>query len=301
MALIDNLVSYWKLDESSGNAADSKGSNTLANNGSMAYTAAKINNGAALTDSKFLSIADASQAGLDVTGDFSISFWFRSPSVNGKNPGVCGKWRASSGNRGYMVNLNGPDTSNINLAFRYSSDGINDVIRNLSGALAVNTTYHIVMAIDVSAGTCAVYVNGSLATTFTGLPSSVYDASSQPFEIGSNMGGAINYWNSGGWIDEFGFWARTLTGADVAALYNGGAGFAYPFTPPVVPPTVDTLAADEIEQTAAMLNGEITDEGGEDADQRGFVWGTTSQGAPGDVAPASAGYDDYDTVTGTFG
>ena len=44
--LTDNLISHWKLDESSGNAADSHGSNTLTNNGSTPFVAAKINNGA---------------------------------------------------------------------------------------------------------------------------------------------------------------------------------------------------------------------------------------------------------------
>ena len=46
MALTDNLVSYWKLDESSGNAADSVGSNTLTNTNTVTYSAGKINNGA---------------------------------------------------------------------------------------------------------------------------------------------------------------------------------------------------------------------------------------------------------------
>lgn len=44
MALTDNLVSYWKLDESSGNASDSVGSNTLTNNGTAGYASGKINN-----------------------------------------------------------------------------------------------------------------------------------------------------------------------------------------------------------------------------------------------------------------
>ena len=38
-ALTDNLVSYWKFDESSGNTTDSVGSNNLTNNNSVGFSA----------------------------------------------------------------------------------------------------------------------------------------------------------------------------------------------------------------------------------------------------------------------
>jgi len=65
-------------------------------------------------------------------------------------------------------------------------------------------------------------------------------------------------------------------------------------------PSVDTDAATDVSDTEATLNGEITDVGSGDADLRGFVFGTTSQSDPGSVAPASAGYDDYTSESGTF-
>lgn len=44
MAIIDNLVSYWKLDEASGNALDAHGSNTLIEtSGAIAAAGGKIN------------------------------------------------------------------------------------------------------------------------------------------------------------------------------------------------------------------------------------------------------------------
>lgn len=51
----------------------------------------------------------------------------------------------------------------------------------------------------------------------------------------------------------------------------------------------------------ATGNGTITDLGGESCDSRGFVYGTTSKGDPGNVAPASSGYDSYTEESGTFG
>ena len=44
MALQDNLLSYWKLDEYTGNASDIAGGKTLTNT-SGTYGSGKINNG----------------------------------------------------------------------------------------------------------------------------------------------------------------------------------------------------------------------------------------------------------------
>lgn len=51
----------------------------------------------------------------------------------------------------------------------------------------------------------------------------------------------------------------------------------------------------------ADLRGDITDTGGEDADERGFVWDTTSQSDPGDTSPTNSSYSSSWTETGTFG
>ena len=60
MAILDNIRAAYKLDESSGNAADSSGNgNTLTNNGTVTYVTGKINNAALFdnTTSKNLDFA----------------------------------------------------------------------------------------------------------------------------------------------------------------------------------------------------------------------------------------------------
>jgi hypothetical protein len=52
-------------------------------------------------------------------------------------------------------------------------------------------------------------------------------ATSCPFDLGANSAAGGLHWD--GALDEWGFWARTLTSDERAALYNGGAGLAYPF------------------------------------------------------------------------
>src|SRR6478735_707277 len=71
------LVSYWKLDESSGVAYDAVGGNHLTNN-SVTYGDGKIGNGAVLNGSSgYLSITNASQTGLNITQDMTISCWYK--------------------------------------------------------------------------------------------------------------------------------------------------------------------------------------------------------------------------------
>jgi hypothetical protein len=69
-------------------------------------------------------------------------------------------------------------------------------------------------------------------------------------------------------------------------------------------PTVTNSSA-VTDGTTATLNGNITDTGYPDAedtdDERGFVWGTTSLGDPGDTAPADTFYDSSWTEEGSFG
>lgn len=74
--------------------------------------------------------------------------------------------------------------------------------------------------------------------------------------------------------------------------YSGGCG-----------PAVETNATDDIENTTATLNGNVTAINDSTIDDRGFVWGTTSNTTtPGcGEAPADTNYDNYWTESGTFG
>ena len=75
MSIYTNLVSYWSFDESSGNASDTVSGNTLTNNNTVTYSSAKIRNGitTASSGTKYMYIENASQTGLGITGDLSIS------------------------------------------------------------------------------------------------------------------------------------------------------------------------------------------------------------------------------------
>lgn len=223
MALTTNLVSYWKLNESSGNAADSVGTNTLTNNNSTPYAAAKINSGADLErgSTQFFSITDAAQSGLDFTTAFTIALWVKFESVTTlvREPFMA-RWDANSGNRWLFTK----DDSNI-ILFAIGDDAT-ATFSSVAWTPSAATWYFVV--VTYSAGTIKFYIDGvqqgaDKTTSFTSLPNSSYD-----LNVGKYPDGAPDYFD--GIMDEIGMWSRALLNSEIAFLYNGGAGLTYPFS-----------------------------------------------------------------------
>lgn len=241
MALSTNLVSYWKLDESSGNASDSASTNTLTNNGTATYSAGKINNGVNLAkaSSQSLSIADASQTGLDISGNFTFSLWAKSASALAAAPD--GRLIINKDD----VNISTPARA---YAFVYRTDSAlnsgNPVVQAYVFASdstlmstwwphTISTTAfeHFVVLCTIANGNATkfeLYINGvsqgNGSNQQTGTVTSIQNAAS-PFQIGAQASGG--YYD--GSVDEIGIWSRVLTSTEVASLYNSGSGLQYPF------------------------------------------------------------------------
>jgi hypothetical protein len=105
-SLLSNIISYWKLDEPSGNAIDSVGTATLTNNGTTTFTSALINNGAdygtANTTKYFRS--GTNNLGID-GGAITISTWV--------------KMRTEIGSAKQVIALQGSVTSQVNYIIYY--------------------------------------------------------------------------------------------------------------------------------------------------------------------------------------
>lgn len=232
MALTDNLVSYWKLDETSGTRADSHGSNSLTDNNTVTYATGKINNSASFDDanSEYLSIADASQSGLDFTSDFSVSCWVKPKQTpnGGGNPdiGIFYKWGASQAAYGmYYGYIGGAPKIRFN---GYTSGGGSNYSFDWTVTLSTSSYSHIAFRYTQSTTKCELWINGSsqgevLNASYTGSSNTT-----GAFSISSLGSGVQWYWD--GEIDEFGIWNRVLTGAEVTSLYNSGSGLTYPFS-----------------------------------------------------------------------
>jgi len=233
-ALTDNVVAYYKLDESSGNASDSSGNGyTLTNNGTTPYVPAKINNGAdggATNSSKYLSITN--NLGID-GGAMSYSCWANLTTqltlANEEHSIV------SLGSDGTDVtyHLNYMTQASVKkIGFNRLRNGIADGYLYYNTTLTPGTWYHIVTTYDGS--NSRIYFNGTLVSGPTAFSGNGIGTTASRFFILNNTQTVAGYFN--GIADECGVWSRALTADEVTSVYNGGVGLQYPFTPTATVP-----------------------------------------------------------------
>jgi len=217
MSLLDNLISYWKLDEASGNAIDSHGTNTLTDENTVGSAAGKILTGrdfnAANSERLFIPSNASLQTG-DI--DFTISLWIKQTAT----PTVA-----------FYYNKSGTNVADREFAVYFNSVSIGMFAYNPAGALlqvfsgvypTVGAWFHVLAWHDSVANQIAVSVNN--ATPVTTAISGGVRVGSFEVELGSRQTQA-NFLT--GVLDEVGFWKRTLAPAERTALYNGGNGLSY--------------------------------------------------------------------------
>lgn len=215
MALIDNVLAYWKLDESSGNAADSSGNGyTLTNNGSTSYGTGKINNGidfGTTNTNKYLSATlidpDSYNSG------FSISFWVNFNSLSSD------QYAFSFNDLGWG-GVHFRAISSTDTRFRFGNGVTSDGGETAyASSWSTGTWYHITMTHSATAN--KYYVNGSQVATDTTNVTLANNGTT------FNIGGVIY---SKAIVDEFGIWGKELSSTEVTELYNSGNGLQYPFS-----------------------------------------------------------------------
>jgi hypothetical protein len=222
-SLASGLVSYWRLDESSGNAADSVGSNTLTNT-SVTYSTGKIGNGAVFVpaSSANLQISSGSQVGLNITSDLSLSLWFKPNATPGSGQVLLSKSNFTTSNRTYQLSYE--NSGSPWLVWQISASGTNSVqtIMTYTTTLTNSTWYHLVVRYKASTTTSTIYIDGSLVATNTGMPSSIFNGTSA-FTLGARSNTTADVFLDG-MLDEVGIWSREITTTEIAYLYNSGSG-----------------------------------------------------------------------------
>jgi len=221
MSLLTSIVSYWKLDEASGNALDAHGSNTLTETSGTIAAATGIISGARdfeLGDTEYFNIADNADLS---TGDidFTITVWVNLESRL-SYMGIVTKW-STDGNREYALAYN----TSQGFYFFVTTNGFSatsaQVQATTFGNPSAGVWCFVVVWHDATANTLNICVNDGTVDSVS--HSGGVANSAGPFQIGAQGGGS--YFD--GMIDEVGLWKRVLTSAEITALYNGGAGLAY--------------------------------------------------------------------------
>lgn len=206
-----NLVGYYNLE----NTSDYLGTHNLTNHGSVAFTTAKVGNGADTSGSNYL---DVNAYTFSKTDHFTISGWFMYTGSGTQE--VWGNQDTSSGANGYAfyVWANG-------LQFNLSDSASHATFKGLSG----NTDY--------SNGTWHFAVMRWDGTTLTALIDNQNITTLSGYSHGESMTGDITgggnftigndtshnyYWY--GMIDEIGIFNTNISDSDASYLYNSGSG-----------------------------------------------------------------------------
>lgn len=202
-----NLVSYYRLED----VTDSKGSNTLTNNGSVTFAPAKYVNGAdlgATNTTKYLS--RATNLGIAGNSDLTIAFWIQLQSEIGSGIyRLITFYSQTTADRYFIVNYEyngGTPRLSINAAAGSNA--------NYTVSLGTSTFHHIAITRNVSGNLVTLYVDGvSVATGTIGTDT----AGDNQFIIGSLIGGG-SY--ASAIIDDMGVFNRVLTAIEIGTLYN---------------------------------------------------------------------------------
>lgn len=236
MALIDDLVSYWSLDETTGTRVDSHGSNDLTEvNGVTGTSGVATFNGS----NDYLNIA--SNASLQMGNiDFTIVYFFRASSVSGARGHVAKTSAAGGTTWEYYCR-----TSGTTLEFNIS-DGTNN---GTASTTIANTTWYFVTAIHDSVNNeLRLYVDATLVSTVAWTTGGL--VSTGAFALGARPATSYAHFFAGD-MDEVGIWKRALTPAEITDLYNGGDGRNYAY----IEATGESGA---IEGTASVTLGALT-------------------------------------------
>ncbi len=223
-ALAASLVSYWKLDEASGNAADSVGSNTLTNTGTVVYDAGLINNGADFGTANTTKVLSSTSASGVVDTNMSFSLWVK---LNTEiSTGVYGLFCARTNTSSHFIDWRIDYEYNAGtrrLNFVRSKPGVVDVDSYYTITLGTTNWYHLVLTYDTA--TMLGYVNATQQTTVS--TSGYGTGGAMAVAIGASIPASNN--PASVKIDEVGIWTRVLSSTEVTTLYNSGSGKQYPF------------------------------------------------------------------------
>jgi hypothetical protein len=222
LALTDNIVAYWKLDESSGNPTDSVGSRTLTNNSSTSFVAAKINNGASFDGATDYFSRTAETLG--IANAWTVGGWLLFDDLGGNE--VILRWRPSAGDAN-EIRLGKASTNKPFVTMMHSS-GSGTGYKDYEGTTTLSTAtwYHVMATWDGT--TLKLYLNGSENTPYTKNTDNSVTMTDTSRILGFGGWNGVTFHN--GDIDEIGYWSRALSSTEISQLYNGGSGLQYPFT-----------------------------------------------------------------------
>jgi hypothetical protein len=222
LGLKASLVSYWKLDETSGTRNDSWGSNHLTDNNTVTSATGIQGNDAVFVRANSEYLSCASNSTLEMSSvSFTIAAWVKLTTVPSSGSGIEYSLVTKDSASGRDYTLCYVATAGSFGGFRfYVSGGGSGVVE--TGVPATAAVWYFVVA-WYDNGIIYIRVN-DLSTSSLAAPTPV--VSNTEFRIGARQY-STNQDFADAEIDEVGLWKRVLSPAEITQLYNGGAGLPF--------------------------------------------------------------------------
>lgn len=208
-----SIVSRWLLDDASGQTrVDSVGSNDLEDNntvttgtGPFGDTCADFESG----NTEYLSISDASQTGLGLSTDYTISMWINVET----NPGLyvlIGKGTVDV----YRIFYR----STTKIQADYFDASVNETQLQEIVDLGTATWVHVSFAFDISVPSATMYVNGDVqGSTMSNTAATSIVSNNSEFNLGGYDGGSFPF---DGMMQDAIVWSTKLTDSEASDLYD---------------------------------------------------------------------------------
>lgn len=241
MVLIDNLISYYKLDESSGDAIDAHGSDDGTVTGATQNVSGKINTAYSFDGNDLVELNSS------ISGDTSVTAtcWFKTSSSTGFQAILDLNNDGGSSTKGFAIEFDGADG-----VIQPLIDGI----ARGSGSTVINDgTWHFAV-ITRNGNDYNVYLDGGSTpeATLTNAGGSFGAVN----RIGQNGHASIDGFFIGE-VDEVGIWSRVLSTSEMSELYNSGNGLAYPFVSYELTTTASPIAGGSITGAGEYPENEV--------------------------------------------
>lgn len=221
MALVDDLVAYWSLDEASGNAIDAHGSNDLTDTNTVGAATGKVSGARDFERDNSEQFSLASNAALQSGDiDFTITAWVNLESKAGDMQ-IVTKYGNAVNEYAILYQSGGSPSDRFRFYFGTS---FSNVAATTLGSPSTGTWYFICAWHDSTANTINISVNNGATNSQGSITAS--SAGNATFRIG-NRDSVSEFFD--GLIDEVGYWKRVLTSDERTELYNSGNGRDYSY------------------------------------------------------------------------
>lgn len=221
---LTGLESHWALDEASGNAIDSHGSNTLTAFNAPGSAIGKVGNCRTFNGTtRYFNIA--SNASLSMGNeDFSFGGWVKLNAKAG-NQQVIGRWKSSTNQREWRIVYAAGGTDRFLFQISHNGTASTTVAATSAGSPSTGIWYWLYAFHDAVNDLVGISVNNATDTTASHTTGAFSGGS--PLTLAVESGATFDFLN--GDLDECFLFRRLLTSGERAAIYDGGSGRAYPF------------------------------------------------------------------------